>query len=69
MGAITPQVGLVALIAFLFGVLCAYLLPRFAIWLSTLRARRRVGRFVQSERFDTSPPPDTVGVGLSILIF
>jgi|SRR5271169_902967 len=70
MGAITPQVGLVALIAFIFGVLSAYLLPRLAVRISTYHARRLVMRFVQPERFRKPPSPlsdtDTEGIGLSI---
>jgi hypothetical protein len=65
----TLQLGLVALIAFLFGALCAYSLPYIATRRSSRRARRRVAQFVQPERLNKPPPlsdTDTEGVGLLI---
>jgi hypothetical protein len=66
----TLQLGSVALVAFLLGVLCAYFFPYVAARLSSRRARRRFVQFVQPERFGTAPPllsdMDIEGVGLLI---
>jgi hypothetical protein len=64
------QLGMVALIAFLFGGLSAHLLPRVGVRLSTRRARRRVMQFVQPQGFGRPLPPlsetDAEDIGLSI---
>jgi hypothetical protein len=64
------QLGMVALIAFLFGGLSAHLLPRVGVRLSTRRARRRVMQFVQPQGFGPPFPPlsetDAEDIGPSI---
>jgi hypothetical protein len=66
----TLQLGLVALVAFLLGALCAHLSADFTAQLSGRRARRRFVQFVQPERSGSAPPPlsdaNTEGVGLLI---
>ena len=66
----TFQLGLMVLVAFLLGSICAHLFPYAATRLSSRRARRRFVQFVQPKRFGNTPPPlsdaGTEGVGILI---
>ena len=69
MEAILP-LGLLGLVVFLLGALCAHLIPYVAAQLSDRRARRRFVEFVQPEGFGNATTSlsdaDTEGVGLLI---